>query len=926
MEDDDRTTTTDMTETETDEYIPERILAMRIVKKQKQYRIKWLNCPDATWEIASGFDDDADYESLVQDFQIRQEEERKKPRAKKTRKTRQSQLQSGTQHTSSTQQMYKPTQRTNTRNEQTEQDREKPMETETKQLQTPDNETQLREQHVQRMAQEQETNEQQEQSNTAKTEKDYEMDSLLIGMRGVRELIGVAERDIWVEEEGVRVIMGGDEMMISDREALLSLIQVQVEVLAAREEMAAEQGVREWHETRRRQAEEEQEEYEEMKDELQEAKKEIKRLQIWGAEREKEHEGTERELDRAKAELRGRGGRGRGRGRGRGGGRGYEGDGRGRAGSGESEQRGGQEGGGRRKAEWERIYEEALRMSIFLEVGNDEIGIGDGGGEKYVWMRQGRERSVEIGDKEALNEIIIRKIRERKKRGDMKRNGTIMGWYNENLLEEREKVGYLTESLKRQQKGHKGEVEDLLKEIDGRERRLEELLAKIATLKEHTPPTPSPSPTTTTPTTAHPSPSSSPNQPPTHQNSHALDMVLDRLEKIDARLGQIERKEVDAGRDTGRGRALEGTQGEGAATGQEQHQQARGRGRSRNRAEHGRPARASSGRAEQGEEKAARQGSPGMGGRSRSGDGTAHRHPSRAERERTEQGRERSRSRSRNRDRSKGRTDHKYMTETEYDTLNRTATSGYASVVTAWGTGTGRGREKKQATHRSRDRTPQSKTHTYPMNPPPPRTPHRQSTPERNQRVGRADPTRELVVKGIPYRRGEKLDQIVHNLITAAHDTHLDERDFQCMRALNRNWTKEQQEDTDRTPKIIIQLATRMLKDRLKKRPQRTMTLRDTGIQNLSQTLYEREIHINENLTAEQGRIFYLARTKKSSIGYRFAWTQDGVVLMREEEGEPVREIGDEAALERLVESVRSRDRRHNNQDSAHRDGEHARS
>ena len=135
MEDDDRTTTTDMTETETDEYIPERILAMRIVKKQKQYRIKWLNCPDATWEIASGFDDDADYESLVQDFQIRQEEERKKPRAKKTRKTRQSQLQSGTQHTSSTQQMYKPTQRTNTRNEQTEQDREKPMETETKQLQ-----------------------------------------------------------------------------------------------------------------------------------------------------------------------------------------------------------------------------------------------------------------------------------------------------------------------------------------------------------------------------------------------------------------------------------------------------------------------------------------------------------------------------------------------------------------------------------------------------------------------------------------------------------------------------------------------------------------------------------------------------------------------------------------------------------------------
>ena len=173
---------------------------------------------------------------------------------------------------------------------------------------------------------------------------------------------------------------------------------------------------------------------------------------------------------------------------------------------------------------------------------------------------------------------------------------------------------------------------------------------------------------------------------------------------------------------------------------------------------------------------------------------------------------------------------------------------------------------------------------------------------QNNQQTARANPARELIIRGVPYKQGEDTYKIVHNILTAAHGIALDERDFTCIRALNRNKTREQQENMTHTPKIIVQLATRHLKDRLRKRPQSTLTLRNTGIGDIPENIISREIHINENLTEEQSRLFYLARQKKIELGYRFAWTQDGVVLMRREEGGMVEEIASEAALRKLVE------------------------
>ena len=233
---------------------------------------------------------------------------------------------------------------------------------------------------------------------------------------------------------------------------------------------------------------------------------------------------------------------------------------------------------------------------------------------------------------------------------------------------------------------------------------------------------------------------------------------------------------------------------------------------------------------------------------------------------------------------------HQHQPAWTYAQTNSQAYTPYTSVHTAWGA------QRLQCHPQRAAQVQQGYQQARQHNPPPPQTPHRQT-------VGKANPEREIVIKGVPYRQGEDLRGIVQNLVKAAGHQQLEEREYQCMRALGRNKTKTEQEDNTNTPKIIIHLASQHKKNTLKRRPPNTLTLKDTGIEDLPDALHSQQIHMNENLTAEQSRIFYMARQKKAGMGYRFAWTQDGVVLMREREGAMVREIDSETTLERLIEA-----------------------
>lgn len=128
------------------------------------------------------------------------------------------------------------------------------------------------------------------------------MDDLLIGARGIRELLGATEDDIWVEGGGVNMRVDGQEMKV-DREILISLTRVAVEIQEAKGELGKGMGVAGWHETRREQAEKERRERKGMAEEIDKMRAEIKRLSIWGTEAEKQYERATEQIEEMTVEA-----------------------------------------------------------------------------------------------------------------------------------------------------------------------------------------------------------------------------------------------------------------------------------------------------------------------------------------------------------------------------------------------------------------------------------------------------------------------------------------------------------------------------------------------------------------------------------------------------------------------------------------------
>ena len=91
------------------------------------------------------------------------------------------------------------------------------------------------------------------------------------------------------------------------------------------------------------------------------------------------------------------------------------------------------------------------------------------------------------------------------------------------------------------------------------------------------------------------------------------------------------------------------------------------------------------------------------------------------------------------------------------------------------------------------------------------------------------DPTREVVPKGIPFREGEDLKDIVRQAASRAGreegGVELKHIDFTCHRALQRGKTRTQLEDNTRTPNIMIILQTCTQKDKIVRRPPQQITV-----------------------------------------------------------------------------------------------------
>lgn len=236
-----------------------------------------------------------------------------------------------------------------------------------------------------------------------------------------------------------------------------------------------------------------------------------------------------------------------------------------------------------------------------------------------------------------------------------------------------------------------------------------------------------------------------------------------------------------------------------------------------------------------------------------------------------------------------------------YETLNSTAHKPYTKTQRAWGAG-----RLICSSRRADQHTPPTFAQPHPR--PTTRRHHTAHTPntysqhpqDRVQTGDRANPAREVAIRGIPYRVGENLREIVRSIVHEAGLEPLEEREYDCIRALRKGRTQKDQESNIMTPRIIVTLASQKLKDALRRRPQQPLRVKHANIQGLDELTNNRQIYINENLTRDQGHLFYKARQSRTRMGWPYAWTANGAVLIRRREEWKAEEVRSVEDLDRL--------------------------
>lgn len=140
--------------------------------------------------------------------------------------------------------------------------------------------------------------------------------------------------------------------------------------------------------------------------------------------------------------------------------------------------------------------------------------------------------------------------------------------------------------------------------------------------------------------------------------------------------------------------------------------------------------------------------------------------------------------------------------------------------------------------------------------------------PEKVEVAARDDPNKaakECTIAGVPYKQDEDVVKIVEEIIKKKGLTIRSE-DFTAFRAVRKG---NNPNNNDKPPIIIVAFRTNTMKTDFKRRTN------DESNNN------ENPIYINENLTKEQGSLFYAVRQFKKKYSYTYAWTRNGVPQLR---------------------------------------------
>ncbi|XP_075529376.1 uncharacterized protein LOC142560841 [Dermacentor variabilis] len=128
-----------------------------------------------------------------------------------------------------------------------------------------------------------------------------------------------------------------------------------------------------------------------------------------------------------------------------------------------------------------------------------------------------------------------------------------------------------------------------------------------------------------------------------------------------------------------------------------------------------------------------------------------------------------------------------------------------------------------------------------------------------------------LEIHGLPAAPNEDLRAVAANL--AKKKLTIKDFDSSDILAIHRLPSKNKHKN----PVILIKFASVSVKE--------TWMACRHKLQNLCKTDTDQKLYFNENLTAANRELFWLARKKGKEKKYKYAWTKDGNVFAKKEEG-----------------------------------------
>ena len=165
--------------------------------------------------------------------------------------------------------------------------------------------------------------------------------------------------------------------------------------------------------------------------------------------------------------------------------------------------------------------------------------------------------------------------------------------------------------------------------------------------------------------------------------------------------------------------------------------------------------------------------------------------------------------------------------------------------------------------------------------------------------------SKELIIRNIPYTKQET-NKTLYNITTNIIKFYTNENwtrsleyqwNFTCRRAIRKQ--PEKQNEPPKTPITIVSFKTLEQKKAFQnylKTYKMTLTLRDIDIEE------EGNIYIHDSLPKNIRELLYHTRQFKTTHEWRFAWTRDGQVYIRQTETSKVILINDKTDLQNLLE------------------------